>query len=57
MPGICWYGDFLKNNKNPDFVIPAAFNSVAGQAGIHFDVDVAFRIEKRDQDGFQRSLG
>jgi hypothetical protein len=32
-------------------VIPASFNSGAGQAGIHF----AFHVGKQDQTGFPRS--
>jgi hypothetical protein len=45
-------------------VIPAAFNSVAGQAGIHFDFAFASLLsvprksdQDQDQNGSQLSLG
>jgi len=52
-------GDGGTRQVNNPVVIPAAFNSAAGQAGIHFDFDFAGpkEMQSPDQDGSQLSLG
>jgi hypothetical protein len=50
-------GDGGTRQVNNPVVIPAAFNSAAGQAGIHFDFAGPKEMQSPDQDGSQLSLG